>query len=790
MKRTILSVFLFIFLLFLTMGCEDNPSSEPPRAEYTVTFYSDASNVFQTVKVKEGEKVTKPESEPSILGRGKLKAWVTDLKNEDGTVYDFSKAVTANINLYASYYELIAEYTVTFYSDASTIFKTVKVKEGEKVTKPESDPSISGKGKLKAWVTDLKNEDGTVYDFSKAVTANINLYASYYELIAEYTVTFYSDASTIFKTVKVKEGEKVTKPESDPSISGKGKLKAWVTDLKNEDGTVYDFSKEVTGNINLYASYFALKTVTLYKSDGTTKLRDVYVSYSSPLEKPSDEYIDDCLIKRWVTMEGSEYDFSTPVTVDLELKAECYEKASETDKKEALAYMKIQDLLLSTLEKKSEETVKGFEKNTLAAIYLFSSVKSKQNIDIEKNIYPYWTIDDTNYYLYMSPINSLELSSFLYYEIGDFSCSYYPPTITDEETVIEIDAFKLPITFSKGKYNPETDKVEKDENGTQSSEIITYDKIKVTKKSDDSSSMTLVIGNNPIEYKESNTQKGSVTERTIILAKDGKEYGMKISFSSVTFDPSNGDEPVVYEVLSGTAVSKPSNIPSAPSGYKLFKGWTLDGKAWDFSTPVTENITLKATYWSDAEYKKILEAECIYSVTINLSKCDKFAKGITSGYLAFCDGNPPTFYFSNALLSALFQIDDDGRLYILNNGVKYPYTEENKDTYIVTADHSQINIDNNKSHIDGNTGYIICSNMKLTATYNIKNESPSLGTESVSFDIDGKIETKSDGSVVTTTSFSSGGTNYPLLTTTKTTLSNGRTQIKYEYGEMTFYRVI
>ena len=298
----------------------------------------------------------------------------------------------------------------------------------------------------------------------------------------EYTVTFYSDASTVFTSVKVKDGERVTKPENEPSITGKGKFKNWVTDLKNEDGTIYDFSKEVKGNINLYASYYTLKTVTLYKSDGKTKLRDVYVSYSSHLEKPSDDYIDGCLIKKWVTLDGNDYDFSTPLTVDLSLKAECYKAVTDQDKKEALAYMKIKDALLSTTGEKSEETIKGFEKEPLAAIYLFRSVRSKQNVDIEKNIYPYWPIDGTNYYLYRKGMDSLEFSSFLYYEIGDFSCSFYPPTITEEETVIEIDSFSLPITFYKGKYNPETDIVEKDDNGGRSQETILIDKIKIVKR--------------------------------------------------------------------------------------------------------------------------------------------------------------------------------------------------------------------------------------------------------------------------------------------------------------------
>ncbi len=607
-----------------------------------------------------------------------------------------------------------------------------------------------------------------------------------------YTVTFYSDESTVFTSVKVKEGDKATKPDTTPSIKGKGKFRNWVKDLRDEDGTIYDFSSPVTSDIKLYASYYTLKTVTLYKSDGITELRKVEVSYSFQLEKPDDDFIDGCLIKKWVTLDDRDYDFSTPVTVDMGLKAVSYEEVTESIKKEALAYMKIKDALLSTTDEKSGETIKGFEKETLAAVYLFSSFKSKNNIDIDKkNIYPYWTIDGTNYYLYRKGMDSLTLNAFLYYEIGDFSCSYYPPTITKDETVIEIDSFKLPITFYKGKYNPKTDKVEKDEEEAGSEETILINKIKIVEKADGSSSMKFVINGNDIEYKETNTVKDGLRARTIILTKDGKEYGIKEYFPTITFDSVNGERAVICEVLSGTEVSKPLRAPSSPSGYKLFKEWTLNGIPYDFSTPVTENITLKATYWPEAEYKKILEAVCINNITDNLSKCTNFMAGTTSNERAFKEGDSVLPYLTYSLLSALFQIDDNMGLYILSGGNKYSFNKDNQTTYVIEPILDGIDISKNKSSksSDNNTLLVKCQGMKLKASYALRDKSSSLGAESASFDIDGTIKTESDGKIVTTAHFSSEGKTYPTLTVTKSTLSNGKTQLKYEYDGLTFYKV-
>ena len=61
----------------------------------------------------------------------------------------------------------------------------------------------------------------------------------------------------------------------------------------------------------------------------------------------------------------------------------------------------------------------------------------------------------------------------------------------------------------------------------------------------------------------------------------------------VTVKPNNGGITGVYEVEDG----KPFTQPSTPTrdGY-TFKGWMLDGKPYDFSQPVTGDITLEAQW--------------------------------------------------------------------------------------------------------------------------------------------------------------------------------------------------
>ena len=61
----------------------------------------------------------------------------------------------------------------------------------------------------------------------------------------------------------------------------------------------------------------------------------------------------------------------------------------------------------------------------------------------------------------------------------------------------------------------------------------------------------------------------------------------------VTFDPNNGDEPFTVKLVKGATVDE----PEAPvrEGF-TFSAWSLNGKAFDFETPVEDNLTLVAKW--------------------------------------------------------------------------------------------------------------------------------------------------------------------------------------------------
>ena len=68
---------------------------------------------------------------------------------------------------------------------------------------------------------------------------------------------------------------------------------------------------------------------------------------------------------------------------------------------------------------------------------------------------------------------------------------------------------------------------------------------------------------------------------------------------TVTLDAGNGSQPVRVTVVDGETVGRPSD--PTRDGY-VFKGWMFDGQPFDFTTPVTGDITLTAQWEKLAEY--------------------------------------------------------------------------------------------------------------------------------------------------------------------------------------------
>ncbi len=131
------------------------------------------------------------------------------------------------------------------------LYQNEYIKDGECATKPEVDPEYEkGKSEFSGW-SYLSDEGKFVeYDFSKPVTCDLDLYATYE--IYNY-VTFDSQGGSNVETQKVLDNGFAQKPE-DPTKEGYT-FEGWYL-TPNSEGKVFDFEKTpIENDITLYAKW-------------------------------------------------------------------------------------------------------------------------------------------------------------------------------------------------------------------------------------------------------------------------------------------------------------------------------------------------------------------------------------------------------------------------------------------------------------------------------------------------------------------------------------------------------
>ena len=261
---------------------------------FTVKFDSNGGSKVDSVSVEEGKIVT----EPSTTRDGyTLDGWY--LGDEK---FDFTTPISKDITLKAKWIEN-GKITVTFKVD-DKVYKTVGVKENDKVTRP-SNPTKSGY-KFVEWQL-----DGTAFDFNTKITKEITLTATFEE-VKTVTVTFDSQGGSTVKQLTIANGAKATKP-TDPTRAGY-KFVEWQLNNKK-----FDFNSAVTSNITLKAKWVEVYTVK-FDSQGGSSVASQTVASGDKATKPTDPTKTGYKFAGWI-LDNSVYNFSTPITKDITLVA-------------------------------------------------------------------------------------------------------------------------------------------------------------------------------------------------------------------------------------------------------------------------------------------------------------------------------------------------------------------------------------------------------------------------------------------------------------------------------------
>ena len=266
---------------------------------FTVTFKADidADEDFDTARVLEGNKVSAPETNPTKAETAEkiytFDCWVT----ADDEAFDFDTPITGNITLYARYTEKNI-YTVTFDSDngATSAFATEKVIEGNKVSRPDTDPvrtdTEDEKFQFAGWYT----SKGTAFDFNTEITDNITLIA-HYAVTHIYKVSFnLNGGEGTFETQRITEGEKATRPSTEPTRENTATAEytfgGWYTSTDNGEtisDEPFDFDTPITGNLTLYAFWNSTEkfTVSFNVNGGTGNFESQNVTNGEKATEPT-----------------------------------------------------------------------------------------------------------------------------------------------------------------------------------------------------------------------------------------------------------------------------------------------------------------------------------------------------------------------------------------------------------------------------------------------------------------------------------------------------------------------
>ena len=264
---------------------------------FTVRFVKADGTTLTTETVEWGKSATAPEppaAEEGFLFFGWDKAF--DCVKSDLTV-------TA---VYTS------KLTVTFVDETGETLALRYVAKGTTVAAPDG---ITREGyHLLGWYV-----GETAYDFSATVEDHLTLTVKWE--INRYRVTFDSTGGDARDPQTIDWNTAATKPE-DPTRAYY-RFGGWLL-----NGEAYDFTTPVTGDITLKANWIVINYRVVFDANGGTTVPDVLNNAGKPVEKPANPTKTGFRFGGWLTEEGTLWDFDTPVTGDMTLTAQWFDKTT------------------------------------------------------------------------------------------------------------------------------------------------------------------------------------------------------------------------------------------------------------------------------------------------------------------------------------------------------------------------------------------------------------------------------------------------------------------------------
>ncbi len=294
MKKFLVVLLLVIATVFTVAGCSLIPGSTETE-KYTVTFDTDGGSAVESQTVESGKTATAPTA-PTKTGYTFAGWFVGE------TAYDFATPVTANVTVKAAW--TVNNYTVTFDTNGGSNVAAQTVAYGTTATAPVA-PTKTGYT-FAGWFV-----GETAYDFATLVTADVTVKAAW--TANNYEVSFDTDGADAIASVTVTYGETAAKP-ADPAKTGYT-FAGWFV-----GETEYDFATPVTGNITIKAAWTINSYTVTFDTTGGSDVAAQTVTYGATATAPTAPTKTGYTFAGWFVGE-TEYDFATPVVADVTVVA-------------------------------------------------------------------------------------------------------------------------------------------------------------------------------------------------------------------------------------------------------------------------------------------------------------------------------------------------------------------------------------------------------------------------------------------------------------------------------------
>lgn len=274
---------------------------------HTVNFVTSEFS-GDTVDVNDGEQVERPE-DPEREGHTFL-GWFTDQDTLEDE-YDFSTPVTDDFDLFAKWE--INKYTVRF-MDGESVYDSKEIEYDSLVTPPENDPEKEGHT-FNGW---FLGEDE--YDFeNETVKDNLDLEAQWE--VEEYEFSLDANGGTLHVDLgdTINYGEEIYLVLTDEEVTAPlGKY----LDSIEINGENYELgsSYTVTGDTAIKLIWATYSYTVTFNSNGGSNVNNATVDYGNAVSVPAAPSKQGYNFNGWL-LNSAEYDFSTPVTSDIELVA-------------------------------------------------------------------------------------------------------------------------------------------------------------------------------------------------------------------------------------------------------------------------------------------------------------------------------------------------------------------------------------------------------------------------------------------------------------------------------------